>query len=82
MQLNLSRRQTDRTVQRLFGESYQSLIKTRRLQQAKLLIQQSDMPFTEIAEKVGYHSYTGFYLALKNHFEQSPDELRNTTQRE
>lgn len=76
-QLNLSRRQTDRTVSRLFGESYQSLIQKKRMHEAKLLIQQSSMPLSEVAEKVGYTSYPGFYLAFKNFYNQPPDQLRN-----
>lgn len=75
-QLNLCRRQTDRMIRRLFAESYQTLIVRRRMEAAELLIRRTDLPFLGIAEKVGYESYAGFYLAVKNHFGKTPEELR------
>ncbi len=76
-QLNLSRRQIDRITAGLFGESYQTMILKRRMEAALLMINKTDMPFSQIAEKVGYESYAGFYLAVKRVFGKSPEELRN-----
>lgn len=78
-QLNLCRRQTDRTIKRLFGVSYQTLIGRRRMEAAELLIRRTAMPFLDIAERIGYESYAGFYLAIKNHFGKTPEELREET---
>lgn len=78
-QLNLCRRQTDRTIKRLFGESYRTLIGRRRMETAELLIRRTDMAFRDIAERVGYESYAGFYLAVKNHFGKTPEALREET---
>ena len=75
-QLGLCRRQVDRVIRRLFGESYNSLIKRQRMDMAELLIKQSKLSFDEIARLVGYESYAGFYLTVKQHFGCAPDELR------
>ncbi len=75
--LNLCRRQTDRTVKRLFGESYQKLIIQKRMEVAEILIGRTNMPFTEISKRVGYDSYAGFYSAIKKFFCKTPEELRN-----
>ncbi|MBQ8509455.1 MAG: helix-turn-helix domain-containing protein [Clostridia bacterium] len=75
-QLGLCRRQTDRTVQRLFGESYQSLVRKRRMDAAGLLIRHTELPFSEIASELGYESYTGFYLAVRNYFGLTPEVIR------
>jgi AraC-like DNA-binding protein/quercetin dioxygenase-like cupin family protein len=76
IQLNLCRRQTDRMIKRLFGESYQTLIGRRRMEAAELLIRRTDIAFRDIAARVGYESYAGFYLAVKNHFGKTPAQLR------
>ena len=76
-QLGLCRRQVDRIVRRLFGESYYSLVKHQKMDMAELLIRQSDLSFDEIARQMGYESYAGFYLAVKQYFGISPEELRN-----
>jgi AraC-like DNA-binding protein len=75
-QLNLCRRQTDRLIKRLFGESYQTLVGRRRMEAAELLIRRTDIAFRDIATRVGYESYAGFYLAIKKHFGKTPEELR------
>lgn len=75
-QLNLCRRQADRIIKRLFGESYRTLIGRRRMEAAELLIRRTDLPFLDIAKRVGYESYAGFYLAIKHHFGKTPEALR------
>jgi len=81
-QLNLCRRQTTRIIKRLFGENYQTLVIRRRMEAAEILIRRTDMPFHEIAGKVGYESYAGFYLAVKNRFGSTPEELREEANQE
>lgn len=74
--LHISRRQADRIVDQIFGKTYAALILERRMSIAQTLLQKTDMTCTQIAEKVGYTSYTGFYIAFKQHFGMAPDEMR------
>ena len=74
--LHISRRQADRIVDQIFGKTYATLILERRMSIAQTLLQKTDMTCTQIAEKVGYTSYTGFYVAFKQHFGMPPDEMR------
>lgn len=77
--LHISRRQADRIVDQIFGKTYATLILERRMSIAQTLLQKTDMACTQIAEKVGYTSYTGFYVAFKQHFGIAPDEMRKVT---
>ncbi len=77
-QMNLCRRQTDRVIRRLFGESAQTLIRRRRMEAAALMLTDSDIGLGEIARRVGYESYTGFYWAVREAFGCTPEELRHT----
>lgn len=74
--LHVSRRQADRIVEQAFGKSYAALITERRMSIAEVLLKKTDLPCAQIAEKVGYNSYPGFFLAFKRFFGIAPDELR------
>ncbi len=74
--LHISRRQADRIVLKIFGKTYAALILERRMSVAGTLLQKTDMTCTAVAEKVGYTSYPGFYLAFKQHFGHAPEDLR------
>lgn len=78
--LHISRRQADRIVIQIFGKTYANLVTERRMSIAQTLLQKTDMSCTDIAEKVGYSSYAGFYTAFRQHFGISPDELREATE--
>ncbi len=80
-ELGVSRRQADRIVRRLFGVGYQSLILKRRMNVGAIMIRQTDIPLAEIASQVGYASYSGFYLAVKNTFGLTPDQMREEARR-
>ncbi len=74
--LHMSRRQTDRIILQIFGKSFATLILERRMSVAQTLLKKTDIPCAEIAERVGYSSYAGFYLAFKQYFDIIPDEVR------
>ncbi len=78
--LHMSRRQTDRIIVQIFGKSFASLILERRMSVAQILLKKTDIPCSEIAEKVGYSSYAGFYIAFKQYFGIAPDEVRRSEQ--
>ena len=76
--LHISRRQADRIVIQIFGKTYANLVTERRMSIAQTLLQKTDISCTQVAEKIGYSSYAGFYTAFHQHFGVSPDELRES----
>lgn len=74
-QLFLSKRQTDRVVYQLMGESLATLITKQRLIVAEQLLQSTDLTLQEISERIGYHSYSGFYNAVRKYKGETPDRL-------
>ncbi len=80
--LYLSQRQTRKLVQQFYGEDYKTLIVRQRMESAKLMLQSGDVSLEQIAEAVGYRSYSGFHLAFVRSFGITPGEYRkqlNTT---
>ena len=75
--LYLSEKQTDRILKKLTGLSFGKLLQKRRMEAARELILNSDLPINEIATQIGYSSYNGFYSAFKNVFGVSPQDLRD-----
>lgn len=75
--LCMSRRNTDRVVRKLMGESLHSLILRQRMMIAREMLEKSSMRLNEVAEAVGYQSYVGFYTAFRNYYGFAPDQLRH-----
>jgi len=63
--LHLSERQTERLVIEHTGRTFKEELVSIRMNIAKKLFENSDMSLTEIAQYVGYHSYAGFWKAMK-----------------
>ncbi len=76
LELNLSVRQTNRTVLKVYGCGFREIIRMLRMNQAGLLLLYSDMNISEIAQNVGYSSICGFYSAFFRHFNAKPLEYR------
>lgn len=70
--LCLSRIQCIRVVNKLTGETLGSLIKKQRMNIARQLMEAGKLSLTEIADYVGYSSYSGFYVTYKNYYNVSP----------
>lgn len=62
--LHLSRKQTERIILKLTGSTLNKLVRSRRIEEARLL-SASGMPLARVAERVGYRSYSGFYVAYR-----------------
>jgi len=75
---------TSRHLRRLFtkhlGASPLSVAHTQRLQFAKRLIDQTDMPMNHVAEAAGYGSVRRFNDAFKNTYGRSPRDLRRRSE--
>ncbi|MBR7165454.1 MAG: helix-turn-helix transcriptional regulator [Clostridia bacterium] len=74
--LFLSQRQTRKLVRQFFGEDYKTLIIRQRMEMAQILLEERENTLEEVAESVGYRSYSGFHLAFVRTFGQSPGEYR------
>lgn len=75
--LCFSRRHAARMVQALYGETASALARRIRIRVAGSLIENTALHMTDIAEAVGYRSYTAFYTAFKTVRGIAPDDLRN-----
>ena len=76
LRLGLSRRQTSRTVRRLYGEPLTSVIRNKRLSVATALLRNTDRTVTEIAEEVGYASQSKFFCDFKERYGVTPLKAR------
>lgn len=74
--LHLSPRQTDRILKQLFNKNFQEIKTSKRVETAKLLMENPANSLKTISEMVGYGSYTGFYETFKNYTGMSPEEYR------
>ncbi len=74
--LSLSRRQTGRILQTIYGMGFQDKLTEMRLVRAAELLTRTMLPLEGIAREVGYSSYSGFYTAFRRHFGMSAREYR------
>ena len=65
--LHLSERQTERLLSEYTGNTFRDELAEIRMSVAKKLLRSSDKSLAEIAEYVGYKSYTGFWKAMKKY---------------
>ena len=66
--LHLSERQTERKLIEHTGHTFREELAATRISVAKYLQSTSSMSLSEIATYVGYHSYAGFWKAMKKDF--------------
>jgi len=74
--LGLGERQLRRLFLEHLGASPAAIARTRRVHFARRLIDQTDLPMTEIAFSAGFGSVRSFNQALRDCFRQNPSELR------
>ncbi len=75
LKLHLSKRQTDRVVYQLMGESLAQLITKQRMLETEKYLRTTEMTLEEISERVGYRSYSGFYNAVRKYSGTTPEKL-------
>lgn len=75
--LNLSNRQTNRSVQKLTGYTFNQLLTRQRMLNAETFVKFSNMNFNDISVMVGYQSYKGFHDAFKKYHNISPSDMRD-----
>lgn len=78
--LYLSHRQTRKLILQFYGTGYKELILKERMSMACLLLRSTALPLEEIAEKVGYSSYSGFHIAFTKTMGATPGNYRKNKQ--
>ena len=75
--LGYSVRQVQRFIQKKYGMPYIIMLRTRKIDSIKkLLVDEPDIPVSEIAARVGYNSETSLYRDFKKHVGCTPCEYR------
>ncbi len=75
-QLNLSQRQTEREVNRLFGRPFRQLLLQKRLAVAKDRLKNTSLTIQALSESLGYHSPGKFCHAFKTKTGFTPEDYR------
>lgn len=63
--LHLSEKQAQRMIKQYTGNDFRTELTHRRMEATERFISAGDMSLTEIAERVGYKSYSGFWKAFR-----------------
>lgn len=63
--LHLSEKQAQRMIKQYTGNDFRTELTRRRMEAAQHFMDSSEMSLSEIAERVGYKSYSGFWKAVK-----------------
>ena len=74
--LNLSSRQTERIILRLFSIPFTALVNKKRLTTAKLLLKITDLPVEEIARMSGFPDQNYFYRKFSAAYKTTPRKYR------
>ena len=74
--LNLSVRQLNRVFREVYNISFHKKLREIRLALARKFLIKTDYTIEEIAERVGFSSSSGFFVAFKKEFGVTPKEFR------
>ncbi len=75
--LYLSPKRVSVLIKSLYGKSFREVRTEMRIQVAKQLLRESELTVSQIAEKVGYSSVRGFFMAFDSLVGCTPTEYRN-----
>lgn len=75
-ELNVSEHVLSRVINTAFAKSFSKLLNDHRVEEAKLLLRDSDIPVAQIAVDVGFNSPASFNRVFKETTGQSPTEYR------
>ena len=75
--LQLSVQQTQRIIKKIYGQSFSERLTIMKMELAKTLLQDTNLPIAEIAEKCGYTGPNGFFVAFKKYYGKTPNKLKN-----
>ncbi len=72
----LSVYQLDRLLLNLYNKSFRRLVLERRMEAARLYTEDTQLPFHEISEKLGYDSLSSFFISYKKYYGKTPGTMR------
>ncbi|MDF2646471.1 MAG: transcriptional regulator, AraC family protein [Paenibacillus sp.] len=75
-ELNLSRSQCSKLFSKVYGLSPRQYVSRQKLNLAKELLVTTNLPMTDIAEKLGFHSASHFSRQFRRWTGQSPSEFK------
>lgn len=67
----------NRIFKRMTGKTISHFIVSTRMDIAVKLLAETNLPLNDIAERVGYRTYSNFFLAFKNTYQCSPIQYRD-----
>ena len=76
--LNISRRQLDRIMYKLYGVSFSENLKNTRLKKAVYLLKYSNETVINISKECGFATYSAFYSSFKQKYQISPSDFRSS----
>lgn len=65
-------------IKKRTGKTFKAILQEKRLNIAREMLVQSDLPVSIIAEEIGYDNYSYFYQIFKRKFNQTPLAYRKT----
>lgn len=81
-QLHISIQQLQRIVKKRYGQSFSERIFFLKMQNASHLLEKTDTPVGEVAQRLGYVSAYSFFTAFKRQFGMTPKQYRDCKRKE
>ena len=75
--MNMSVRNAQRIVKRIYGKSFSDKLTEYRMIKAKSLILEGDMNLHSVSRAVGYSQYSGFHKAFTTAFGMTPSQYKH-----
>ena len=79
--VQISPSQLQRIIRKLYDQSFRERILFLKMQNAKRLIRDTDIPMIKIADLVGYASFYSFYGVFKKYFGMTPSQYRESVKK-
>ena len=74
--VNQSESALSRQIKSLFGFTFKELLLSKRFERAVMLLEETALPVSDIAEAVGYENTSFFYRRFRNMYGMSPKDYR------
>lgn len=77
--LNYNTSYLSEVIKEKTGKKFTDLVKEHRMKRAKLLLESTDLPISDICNAIGLQNKTHFYKQFKQVYEMNPGEYRKRT---
>lgn len=74
---SISERQVARFCNKVYKMNFKYILQRQRMLISKQLVENTSIPFNEIALNTGYNSYVGFYKSFNRYFSVPPSQMRS-----